>query len=110
MRHSIMTIILLVLAASTYANVASDILSSRTSDQQVQILGNIVNSAGLPCTPTQSFFQGLDSFGAAYWDIACADGRSFVIQIMNNAAATTTIIQCSAMQSLGVTCFKRFGQ
>lgn len=59
MRHSIMTIILLVLAASTYANVASDILSSRTSDQQVQILGNIVNSAGLPCTPTQSFFKAL---------------------------------------------------
>ncbi|AUH71728.1 Uncharacterised protein [Legionella sainthelensi] len=110
MRQLIMTISLLGLVSSTYANVASDILSSRTSDQQVQILGNIINSAGLPCTPTRSFFQGLDMSGAAYWDIACSDGRSFVIQIMNNAAATTTIIQCSAMQSLGATCFKGFGQ
>ncbi|KTC86250.1 Uncharacterised protein [Legionella cincinnatiensis] len=105
-----MAISLLVLAFSTYANVASDILSSRTSDQQVQILGNIINSAGLPCNPTKAFFQGLDLYDAAYWNIACSDGQSFVIQIMNNAAATTTIVQCGAMKSLGATCFTRFGQ
>ncbi|KTD66639.1 hypothetical protein Lsan_0584 [Legionella santicrucis] len=110
MRQLIMAIFLLILASSTYANVASDILSSRTSDQQAQILGNIINSAGLPCTPIKAFFQGLDIYGAAYWNIACTDGRSFVIQIMNNAAATTTIVQCSAMKSLGATCFTGFGQ
>ncbi|KTD13604.1 hypothetical protein Lgra_0896 [Legionella gratiana] len=110
MRQSIIAVSLLALASLTYANIASEILSSRTSDQQVQILGNIVNSAGEPCVPIKSFFQGLDLYGAAYWNVACTDGRAFVIQIANNAAATTTIIRCSAMQSLGSPCFKGFGQ
>lgn len=110
MSRSIMAISLLVFASLSYGNVASDILSTRTSSQQVQILGNILNSAGELCDPRQVFFQGLDLYGAAYWDIACADGRSFVIQIANNAAATSTIIQCSAMNSLGAPCFKEFGQ
>jgi len=110
MRQSIMAVSLFILTSFAYANVASDILASRTRDQQAQILGNIINAAGEPCTPGQVFFQGLDVYGAAYWDIACSEGRAFVIQIMNNAAATTTIVRCNAMKSLGATCFTDFGR
>lgn len=110
MRRLIITISLLALTSYTYANIASEILYSRTSDQQAQILSNIVNSAGEPCEPTRAYYQGLDLYGSAYWDVACKDGRSFVIQISNNAAATTTIIRCSAMKSLGTQCFKKFGE
>ena len=110
MRKLVIAIYLLAWTSLIDANIASDILSSRTPDQQSQILSNIVNSAGEPCIPTQAFYQGIDLYGAAYWDVACADGRAFVIQISNNAAATTTIIRCSAMKSLGAECFRMFGR
>jgi hypothetical protein len=104
-----MAFILLIFISCVYANIANNILLSRTSDQKTQILSNIVNSAGEECIPTRSFYQGVDIYDAAYWDLACSNGRSFVIQISNDDQAMTTIFQCSTMKSLGAECFKRFG-
>ncbi|QMT61455.1 MULTISPECIES: hypothetical protein [unclassified Legionella] len=104
-----MMMLLLVVSSCDYANIANNILLSRTSEQKAQILSGIINSAGEPCIPTEAFYQGVDLNDAAYWNIACSNGKSFVIQIANDAAATKTIIQCSAMKSLGTQCFKKFG-
>ncbi|CAM2889794.1 Uncharacterised protein [Legionella steigerwaltii] len=109
MRKSMMMLFLLAFTSCNYANIANSILLSRTSEQKTQILSGIINAAGEPCIPIGSFYQGLDINDAAYWNVACSNGRSFVIQIANDAEATTTIIQCSAMKSLGAQCFKRFG-
>ncbi|MCW8409441.1 hypothetical protein OQJ13_10685 [Legionella sp. PATHC035] len=109
MRKSMKMFFLLAFSCCIDANIANDILLSRTSDQKTQILSSIINAAGEPCTPLGSFYQGVDLNGAAYWNIACSDGHSYVIQIANDANATTTIIRCSAMKSLGAQCFKRFG-
>lgn len=109
MRKPMMMLFLLVFTACNYANVANDILLSRTSEQKAQILSGIINAAGATCVPVVAFYQGLDRYDAAYWNIACSNGHAYVIQIANDAAATTTIIQCDAMKSLGAQCFKRFG-
>ena len=109
MIKSIITVLVVVSSFSTYGNIANDILMSRTPEQKTQILSNIVNAAGVPCTPIVSFFQGLDTLDAAYWNIDCSNGKSFVIQIANDDDATTTVFQCSAMRSLGMHCFKRLG-
>ncbi|KTD40257.1 hypothetical protein [Legionella parisiensis] len=109
MSKSTMMLFLLVFSSCNYANIANDILLSRTSAQKTQILSGIINAAGGACSPLESFYQGVDRNDAAYWNILCANGQSYVIQIANDAAATTTIIQCSAMKSLGTQCFKRFG-
>ncbi|PWY56799.1 hypothetical protein DGG96_05175 [Legionella qingyii] len=109
MSKSMMMLLLLICTSCDYANIANDILLSRTSEQKTQILSGIINAAGEPCIAFESFYQGIDRNDAAYWNIACSNGQSYVIQIANDAAATTTIIQCSAMKSLGTQCFKRFG-
>jgi hypothetical protein len=105
----IMAFILLIFISCLYANIANNILLSRTSEQKTAILSNIVNSAGEECIPIRSFYQGVDIYDAAYWNLACANGRSFVIQISNDDEARTTIFQCEALKSLGAECFKRFG-
>ncbi|WP_454782096.1 hypothetical protein [Legionella sp. WA2022007384] len=109
MSKSMTILLFLVVASCGYANIANNILLSRTSEQKTQILSGIINAAGEPCIPKEAFYQGVDLNDAAYWNIDCSYGQSFVIQIANDAAATTTIIQCSAMKSLGVQCFKKFG-
>ncbi|MCE0721621.1 MULTISPECIES: hypothetical protein [Legionella] len=109
MSKSMMMLFLLICTSCNYANIANDILLSRTSEQKTQILSGIINRAGEACIPIESFYQGVDRNDAAYWNISCANGRSFVIQIANDADATTTIFPCSSIQSLGAQCFKRFG-
>nr|WP_133138324.1 hypothetical protein [Legionella tucsonensis] len=109
MSKFMMMLFLLVFTSCNYANIANDILLSRTSAQKTQILSGIINAAGGACTPLESFYQGVDLYDAAYWNISCSNGQLYVIQIANDAEATTTIIQCSAMKSLGAQCFKQFG-
>lgn len=100
---------MLEFASANAANIANEILLSRSSEQKTQILSNIINAAGEPCIPVGSFYQGVDLNDAAYWNVACSNGNSYVVQIANDAEATTTIIECSAMKSLGAPCFKQFG-
>ena len=109
MSKYILAMILLLIVPNTYANIANTILLSRTTDQKTQILSNIINAAGEPCIATNSFFQGVDIYDSAYWNISCSNGQSYVIQIENNEEATTTIFQCNSMRSLGAECFKKFG-
>ncbi|MDP1615684.1 MAG: hypothetical protein Q8L68_07780 [Methylococcales bacterium] len=96
-----------IIASCTYANVANEILLSRTSDQKTQILSNIINAAGEPCLAIESFFQGMDLYDAAYWNVACSNGKAFTIQIASDS--TNTIFPCVAMKSIGAECFKKFG-
>ena len=109
MSQPIRAIILLLFTSCTQANVANDILMNWSAEQKTLILSNIVNAAGEGCLPVSSFYQGMDTYNSAYWNLSCADGRSFVIQIANDNQATTTIFPCAAMKSLGAECFKRFG-
>lgn len=106
----IVAILIEVLASCAYANIANDILLSRTAEQKTQILSNIINSAGEQCTPIRSFFQGVDRSDAAYWNISCSNGKAYVVQIANDKKATNTIFSCISMKSLGAECFKRFGE
>lgn len=109
MSKSMMTLVLWVFTSCNYANIANDILLSRTTEQKMLILSGIINAAGEPCSPIESFYQGVDRQDAAYWNVFCSNGKAFVIQIANDEAATKTIIPCNAMKSLGAQCFKRFG-
>ncbi|BCA93951.1 hypothetical protein TUM19329_03120 [Legionella antarctica] len=99
--------IMAIIASSTYANVANEILLSRSSDQKTQILSNIINAAGEPCLAIESFFQGVDLYDSAYWNVACSNGKMFTIQIASDS--THSIFPCAAMQSIGAECFKKFG-
>ena len=61
------------------------------------------------CRVTQSFFQGFDTSGSAFWNVACANRKTLSIMINNDARGSTRVLGCSTIKAMGGTeCFKKF--
>jgi hypothetical protein len=72
-------------------------------------LASLVHQSGKACgKATRTFLQGYDKEDAAYWNVACENGRSYCFQVPADPAANTRILDCSFMKSIGVECFKKF--
>jgi len=58
---------------------------------------------------TRSFYQGDDANGNTYWNIACADGRNWAIQIAPDKNGSSRIIACDTLAAVNATpCFTKF--
>ena len=91
-------------------NVAHERLAQLPPDQQALSLGRAV---GEGCQGKVAFLMGLGTQGIAkdqaFWNVMCADGRSFEVMIAPDAAGSTTVIECQVLQAMGGgTCFKKF--
>ncbi|MDP3228494.1 MAG: hypothetical protein Q8N13_11035 [Acidovorax sp.] len=58
---------------------------------------------------TRTFFQGLDKKGDAYWNLACANGKSYMVSIANDAKGSSKILGCEFLKAINAgSCFKKF--
>ena len=96
------------LAAS--ANPAHEQLSSMSEQQRQSALAALLVKSGERCANvTKTFYQGNDKKGNAFWNAACANGDSFVIQLNNDATGSTRILGCRVLKALnGGICFTKF--
>ena len=59
----------------------------------------------------RTFFQGMDSEHAAYWDVACQKEALYSIRVSPDAAGSTKIIPCHVQEKMsGVPCFVSFSE
>jgi hypothetical protein len=91
---------------------ATESLNVLTSDRRRMILAAIVRSSGDPCNSvTRDFFQGGNRKDGEFWNVACSSGRSYTIQVKNDANRSTKILDCSVIAALKITpCFQKFPQ
>jgi hypothetical protein len=61
------------------------------------------------CRVIRSFFQGFDPSGGAHWNVACSNGKAFVVLINNDARGSTRVMECEILKITGGReCFKKF--
>ena len=90
-------------------NRAHEMLAAMSEIDRSEALAIFVEGSGRPCpTVARTFFQGLDTRGNAIWNVECAGGQSYVVEIKNDRDGSTLIINCRTLYAAGGgTCFKR---
>jgi len=53
-------------------------------------------------TVTRTFYQGAVS-GDAFWNVTCTNGRSYVVEVMDDAEGSTKILECDVIKAVGGT-------
>jgi hypothetical protein len=86
-------------------NLAHSHILKMPEKERLEALGGVLNASGKPCDATKTFYQGMDSDGSAYWDVACKNGKSFVVQVPRDVNAKTRIMGCDFMKMLGTDCW-----
>lgn len=100
---------LFLLACTANANPGSELLDRLTPAERANALANLLRQSDRSCsTATRVFKQGADRDGAVYWNVECSNGNAYAIQINNDAAGTTRMLECSIMASMGIPCFTEF--
>jgi hypothetical protein len=95
------------LPVATVANPIHDKLAALSEKERNDRLTYAVQDEG--CRVTRSFFQGFDKAGNAFWNVACANRKTLVIMIKNDAQGSTRVLECAFMKAMGGTeCFKKF--
>ena len=60
-------------------------------------------------TVSKAFYQGSDKKGAAFWNIQCTPGKSYAVQMKNDAVGSSRILDCQVLKAVnGGTCFTKF--
>jgi hypothetical protein len=97
------------LAAATPRNKAHEKLAAMSEIDRSEALAIFVEGSGQPCrTVARTFFQGLDTRGNAIWNVECAGGQSYVVEIKNDRDGSTLVINCRTLYAAGGgACFKR---
>jgi hypothetical protein len=97
------------LAAATPRNKAHEKLAAMSEIDRSEALAIFVEGSGQPCrTVARTFFQGLDTRGNAIWNVECAGGQSYVVEIKNDRDGSTLVINCRTLYAAGGSaCFKR---
>lgn len=106
-------------------NPQNDKLLALPPNTQAEVLGKLVPDG---CVGTQAFYQGMlkrtghetkkeaqlenvlsDQMGAAFWDVACTNGSSYIVEIPVDANANSTVLNCTIAAAVGSNhCFVRF--
>ena len=97
-----------LLSASASENAVNDGLLKLPPREQRAVLQDVVGDG---CRVTRAFFSGVArkgiAKGRAFWSVACADGRTFMVMIPPNVDGTR-VIECSKLKALGIgSCFKK---
>jgi len=93
------------------ANKAHHILSDKTNQERNEALTVLLIQSKEDCDAVmRNFFQGFEPDGGAFWNVACGNGRSYIILIENDARGSTRIMDCALIKSLTKgrnECFKK---
>jgi hypothetical protein len=92
------------------ANPAQDRLSAMSEGERQSTFAAFLATSGERCANvTKTFYQGDDSHGNAFWNVACGKANSYVIQINNDSVGSTQILSCRVLEAMkGGHCFKKF--
>lgn len=106
-------LLLFLLLASTQnaaANPAHDSLMAMPERDRQEFMKRFLSAGGEKCQRvTKTFYQGSGKNGDAFWNVACAGGDAYVVEVSNNATGSTKIISCSLMRAINAgTCFTKF--
>jgi hypothetical protein len=93
-----------------FANEAHEIFERMTDAKRNTVFALYLQKSGEDCRRvTKNFLQGVDQKGNAFWNVACSNNKSFVVQINNDAVGSTRILSCAVMKAVrGPECFKKF--
>ena len=99
-----------LLVGAVRANPAHEQLNAMSESQRRSALTAFLSKSGEVCSSvSRTFYQGSDKQGNAFWNAACADGNSYLIQVNNDAAGSTRILSCKVVKAVGAgTCFTKF--
>jgi len=61
------------------------------------------------CSGTRAFYMGLwKKTGSGFWSVKCADGLAYLIEIKNDVAGSTNVLECSIVErDSSDRCFQR---
>src|SRR3990167_3513413 len=63
--------------------------------QRESILQRAITGVGHPCSEvTQTFLQGRQPNGSAFWNARCSNGRQFSVHIQPSAQLDTRVLDC----------------
>ena len=97
---------LLAAAATAEENKVQLMLMAMSDEEVAQELGRMLTASGNPCMATDTFFHGTDGDNTANWNVACSNGQSYNVQIATDAS--TRIMPCDIMRTIGVPCWQKF--
>ena len=98
----------LILFASTVTaaeNDANSMLLMMSDAEVAKELGRNLSANGKSCRATDTFYMGDDSDNAAYWSVACSNGKEYIVQI--DTRAKVKIMSCSTAAALSISCWKK---
>jgi hypothetical protein len=92
------------------ANRANDMLKEKSNVARNRFFGRFLDTSGANCgRVARNFFQGQDRAGDAFWNVACANGKSYVIMLINDNSGSTRIMPCDRLDRLHSSrCFEKF--
>lgn len=100
----------LTTAAPVFANPAHKMLSAMSEQERARAMTGFLRKSGESCdSATRTFYQGSEKNGNAHWAVACKNGRSYLIQVMNDSTGSTRILDCKVLKVVaGSECFKKY--
>lgn len=105
----ILFILLLLITSPLVANPAHIQITKLSDSKRNQLFTDFMKNSGESCVVTRNFIQGTKKNGDAYWNIACKNEKSYVIEIKNNKTGSTNILNCEVYNlSTKLKCFNKF--
>lgn len=88
-------------------NPGNNMLLALSSTDRAATLAGLVKEDN--CSGTRAFYMGLwKKTGSAFWSVKCADGSAYLIEIKNDAAGSTNVLDCSIVEKdSSDRCFRR---
>lgn len=96
--------------APAFANPAHKMLSAMSGQERARAMTGFLRKSGESCdSATRTFYQGSEKNGNAHWAVACKNGRSYLVQVMNDSTGSTRILDCKVLKAVaGSECFKKY--
>lgn len=106
----VVIVVLSGLAPVAWANPTHDRLQKMSSGERNGIFTTVLKGSGENCDAvTRNFFQGATESGDVLWNVACRNGKSYLIKINNDAEGSNKILSCAVLKAFnGGECFKKF--
>lgn len=97
-------------ASAAWANPAHDRVQQMPSGARNAFFIKYLQGSGESCDEvTRNFFQGSGKSGDASWNVACRNGKAYLIMIYNDAQGSSKILSCAVLKALNAgECFKKF--
>ena len=105
------------LAGGTAGHTQSDAADNKISEQLLHMspqeqASKLADHLGVWCIGTRPFYMGMTKTGAAkgyaYWNVTCAGGQSYMIQLSPNGQGAAIDCKTLKEQGEGRECYKSF--